>query len=88
MVFHITAGFFGAPGPHSKPTDDATGYLCPYHQEILEWNIVYRYRFHLVLGDLSTIRAYAYQSQPAIEDCMNTRFTDNRQHWFYDHFRN
>lgn len=81
-TIHINAGFFGTPGDYG-PQDNPTGYLGPNHMEILDWNITYRYTFHLVLGTLDTIRGYAYQHQQEIENCLDSQFTGDRQHWVY-----
>lgn len=87
-VFHpgtinIRGGYFGDyPGDHYKPTDFETGYLSPYHMEILDWNIQYNYTYHLVLGNIDTIRAHAYQHQKFIENCYANDFVHNRQHFY------
>ena len=81
-TIHITGGFFGTPGDYG-PLDPETGYLGPYHEEILDWNIVYNYTFHLVLGNIDTIRSYAYQNQQLLENCLDAQFVSDRQHWIY-----
>ena len=80
----INSRFFGTPGKYG-PLDDPTGYLGPYHSEILDWNITYTYQFHLVLGTLDDIRVYAYQNQHLIENCLmaDFRYNASRQHWYY-----
>lgn len=80
----IRSNFFGTPGNYG-PMDSPTGYLSPYHREILDWNIVYDYQFHLVLGNLDDIRTYAYTNREAISNCLVTdfRYNASRQHWYY-----
>ena len=79
----IRGGYFGAhTGDHYKPTDPETGHLGPFHMEILDWNIQYNYTYHLVLGNLDTIRAHAYQHQKFIENCYVNRFVHNRRHFY------
>lgn len=56
-------GFAGTPGP-GGPTDGSTGYLAPIADLSLRANSTYSYTFHLVLGDIDTIRSYAYQVRP------------------------
>ena len=79
----INSNFFGTPGDYG-PKDNPTGYLGPYHREILDWNIVYDYQFHLVLATLDNIRTYAYENQHAIENCIaaDFRYNASRQHWY------
>ena len=61
--------------------DDPTGYLAPVRQEVLDHNIVYEYRYMLVLDSLANIRKEAYKQRPksAVPDY---RFTKDRQHWW------
>lgn len=76
----FTGNFFGTPGNYS-PADNPTGYLAPNLMEILDWNIVYRYRFDLVLGNLRDLRTYAYQRRGDVRDCLSSVFSTDRQHW-------
>jgi hypothetical protein len=46
------------------PNDDPTGYLAPVRQEVLDHNIVYEYRYPLVLDSLTNIRQEAYKQRP------------------------
>ena len=80
----INSNFFGTPGNYG-PLDNPTGYLGPYHREILDWNIVYDYQFHLVLANLDDIRTYAYQNQNIINNCLvaDFRYNASRQHWYF-----
>lgn len=64
----------GSGGPYDAPT----GYVAPVMNLDLPANTTYEYTFYLVLGDVSTIRAYAQQvvvagkqdavQQAAVED--------------------
>ena len=82
-TINIRGGYFGAhPGAHYKPTDLETGYLGPYHTQILDWNIQYNCTYHLVLGNLDTIRAHAYQHQKFIENCYVNSFVLDRRHFY------
>ena len=76
-------GFAGKPGS-GGPKSSATGYLAPLHMEILDHNIVYTYRYRLVVGSLGDIRRYVYEHR-APQQGLNFVFKSDRQHW---HFRN
>ena len=52
-VVRFLGGFSGKPNT-GGPNDDPTGYLAPVRQEILDHNIVYEYRYTLVLDSLSS----------------------------------
>ena len=74
-------------GFHDKPNtggsrDNPTGYIAPVRKEILDHNIVYEYRYQLVLGTLNEIRAVAKASRVA-DTRPDYRFTHDRQHWIY-----
>ena len=56
-------GFAGPPGS-GGPTDNPTGYIAPVDQIALPAKGDYSYSFHLVLGNLATIRSYASQIVP------------------------
>jgi hypothetical protein len=73
-------GFSGTPGS-GGPTDNATGYIAPVRNEILDTNIVYTYTYYLVLGTLAQIRDWVY-AQPYRPGC-DFVFKSNRQHWSY-----
>ncbi len=84
-VFHpgayLTAGGFHGPPGVGGPSNDSTGYIAPLHTEFIDHNIVYDYRYTLILGDLNNdIRAYVYAHKP------NPRptyvFGDNRQNFY------
>jgi len=57
--------FFGVKG-EGGPHDSNTGYVAPYDTLDLRWNIVYSYKFAIVLGNLQTIRAFAYQNRDSL----------------------
>ncbi len=74
-------GFAGTPGAGGAK-DFATGYIAPLHQEVLDHDIEYEYRYHLVVGSLEEIRrrAATLTSKPAPP---HYRFAHDRQHWSY-----
>jgi len=76
-------GFAGKPGS-GGPKSSPTGYLAPLHMEILDHNIVYTYRYRLVVGSLDEIRSYVYKHRNRAPG-LNVVFKSDRQHW---HFRN
>ena len=53
-------GFSGKPGS-GGPHDPQTGYLAPTTQVALPHDVTYTFEFWLALGNLETIRSYAYQ---------------------------
>ena len=74
--------FFGDHPGKGGPTDDATGYIAPINQEILDWNIVYNFSFYLILGDLDTIRNKVYDlNQKLMASCLNSEFVMDRHHF-------
>lgn len=79
-VVRFLGGFHGKSNT-GGPNDDPTGYLAPVRQEILDHNIVYEYRYTLVLDYLMNIRKEASKQRPqsAVPDY---RFTKDRQHWW------
>ncbi|MCY2931405.1 MAG: hypothetical protein NTV86_18335 [Planctomycetota bacterium] len=54
-------GFYGTP---NGPGSDPTGYISPVRREILDHDIVYEYRYTLVLGSLKDIRRWVYDNAP------------------------
>jgi hypothetical protein len=78
----MAGGFAGAKGS-SGPKDNPTGYASPLAQEILDHNIVYEYRYVLILGTLQEIRDYAYQHAPRLP-VPQWKFASDRQHWIYE----
>jgi len=81
-AIHFAGGFAGQDGKKGTGSvrDDQTGYVSPILSEILDHNIVYEYRFVLILGSLEEIRAYAV-SQPRPDPRPSFRFERDRQHW-------
>jgi hypothetical protein len=80
-VYSFIGGFYGKPNV-GGPRDDSTGYIAPTRSEILDHNIVYEYRYQLVLGSIEEIRARALADR--IRDTRpDYHFTRDRQHWVY-----
>jgi hypothetical protein len=63
--------------------DLPNGYLAPDVPEIIDWNIVYAFKYTMILGNLRDIRAYVYKNRPS-DTRPDYRFVKDRQHWFYD----
>jgi hypothetical protein len=61
----FVGGFSGQKG-HGGSTDPSTGYVSPVAKASLPWNAQFSFTFHLVLGDLNTIRSYAHQARPHV----------------------
>jgi hypothetical protein len=83
-VVRFIGGFHGKPNKPKMdgPTDDPTGYIAPVRQELLDHNIVYEYRYTLVLDSLTNIRKEAYKQRPK-SSLPDYRFASDRQHWWY-----
>ena len=79
-VVRFLGGFAGKEH-RGGPNDDATGYLSPIRQEILDADIAYEYRYTLILDSLVNIRKYAIQQKPKVR-VPDYRFTNDRQHWW------
>ena len=62
-VGRFLGGFAGPPGK-GGPTDGPTGYIAPVDLVDLPAKGNFSFTFHLVLGDLGTIRSYASQVVP------------------------
>jgi len=79
--YRFTGGFAGKPG-RGGPKDEATGYIAPHRQEILDHNIVHEYEYVLILGKLDDIRARVLKEarRPAAP---NYRFAKDRQGWHH-----
>ena len=77
----ISGGFFSEPGA-GGPADAPTGYLAPNRQEILDYNIVFDYRYELVLGTLAEIRAHALRHSDT-NALPRWEFTAARLGWHY-----
>lgn len=81
-VVRFLGGFYGKPNT-GGPEDDPTGYIAPVRKEILDQNIVYEYRYSLVLDTLVNIRKEAYRLRPA-SSLPDYHFQSDRQHWWYE----
>lgn len=75
-------GFAGKAGV-GGPKDSQTGYIAPLHDEILDHDIQYEYRYDLILGTLGEIRQYVYAHAPKSPAPPSYRFDRDRQHWRY-----
>ncbi len=80
-VYTFDGGFAGRPGT-GGPTDDPTGYIGPVRAEILDHNIAYEYRYELIVGTLSEIRARVYQ-QATRRRHLRFDFKNTRCGWYY-----
>jgi hypothetical protein len=80
-VVRFLGGFSGKPNS-GGPDDNPTGYIAPVRQEILDHNIIYDFRYTLVLDNLANIRKEACKQRPksALPDY---RFASDRQHWWF-----
>ncbi len=82
-IFHPGAyltvgGFHGTPGI-GGPSSVNTGYIAPLHTDVLDHDIVYEFRYTLILGDLNDdIRSYVYSQAPSPGP--NLIFSKDRQH--------
>jgi hypothetical protein len=77
---HFTGGFAGRPGPNDTH-GNSTGYLAGQGLEILDHNIVYEFRYELVLGTVQEIRMRAAKWRP--QGPLTWSFTKDRQGWHY-----
>lgn len=74
----FTGGFAGKPGPnHTRGS--STGYLASPAMEILDHNITFDFRYELLPGSLSEIRARATAS--ALKAIPSWKFGNDRQGW-------
>ena len=81
---HFTGGFAGKPGPNDTH-GNSTGYLAGQGLEILDHNIVYEFRYELVLGTVQEIRTRAAKHRPQRPPAWI--FTQDRQGWHYQNAR-
>ena len=65
-VVRFLGGFHGKANT-GGPNDDPTGYLAPVRQEILDHDIVYEYRYSLVLDSLGEHSPGSLQAAPEVE---------------------
>jgi len=78
----FTGGFAGRPGPNDT-RGNSTGYLAGQGLEILDANIVYEFRYELVLGSLQAIRERAAQARA--QGPPTWHFGRDRQGWHHRH---
>lgn len=79
-AIRFIGGGYGEPGT-GGPADDSCGYVAPVRREILDHNMVYEYRYALVLDSLKSIRQKAYQQRPT-SPAPDYQFKNDRQHWW------
>jgi hypothetical protein len=79
-ALQFSGGFYSEPG-RGGPSDAPTGYIAPNQKEILDHNIVYDYRYELILGTLAQIRAHARQRNSSTG--LNYNFETSREGWTY-----
>jgi hypothetical protein len=75
-------GLFLDPGA-GGPSDAATGYLGPVKREILDHDIVYEYRYELILGTVEEIRARVYELGKS-RKLPGFDFPQGRAGWYYE----
>ncbi len=73
-------GFAGTPGTGST-TSSNTGYIAPIRSEIIDSDIVYEHTYHLILGSLASIRAFATANKPDLKP--DYQFRGARDGWTY-----
>ena len=81
---HFTGGFAGKPGPNDTH-GNSTAYLAGQGLEILDHNIIYEFRYELVLGSIAEIRTRAATHRP--QGLPDWRFTQDRQGWHFENAR-
>jgi hypothetical protein len=82
-VYNFAGGFAGKPGVGGS-LDGPTAYIAPNRPEILDHNIVYDYRYELIVGTLVEIRAHVYRKSEASKPRMPSFiFKQNRCGWYY-----
>ena len=79
-AIRFIGGGYGEPGT-GGPADDSCGYVAPVRRELLDHNMVYEYRYALVLDSLKSIRQKAYQQRPT-SPAPDYQFKNDRQHWW------
>lgn len=78
-TYAYVGGFAGVPGS-GGPKDGPTGYISPTRSEILDHDIVYDYRYTLIVGNLREIRDYVY-AQAKRGTLPVYSFAKDRQSW-------
>jgi hypothetical protein len=82
---NFSGGFYGAKGI-GGPKDEATGYIAPSRNEILDHNVVHEYNYALICGDINSIRSWVYE-QPRRTGLPVWDFKSDRQGWTYANAR-
>ncbi len=79
----MTGGFSGGDPLKGKggPTDGQTGYLSPIARRILDHNMDWTYRTHIIVGSLDEIRDYAGKQPP---QRVTWEFANDRLGWVYE----
>lgn len=82
----MIGGFAGGDAKKGggSPTDFQAGYLAPIASRILDADIDWTYRTHIIVGSLDEIRAFA-EKQP--RHVSNWDFASDRHGWFYENAR-
>lgn len=78
----FTGGFAGQPKGEGGPKASQTGYMAPTIQEVLDHDIVYTYRYTLIVGSLTEIRDHVYAAEHD-HPLPRWQFEGDRQHWTY-----
>jgi hypothetical protein len=81
MCYRFSGAFTGQAGPGTT-SDNATGYMAPSRQEVIDANIQYQYTFVLILGTVTEIRKYVY-AHAARPGPPRYRFQNDRQGWTF-----
>jgi hypothetical protein len=76
-------GYYGSDSFQGGSKDASTGYIAPLHTEILDHNIIYDYRYVLIVGSLEQIRDYVYKNSPK-RTLPAYSFKNDRQHWILE----
>lgn len=82
-AFVFGGGFSGKVGQGGS-LDAPTGYITPWQQEVLDYNIQYEYQCVLIVGKLGQIRQWVYDHAERPRPPRYV-FASDRQHW---HFAN
>ncbi len=80
--YRFSGGFYGANHGTGGPADSQTGYIAPNFFDIIDHNIVYRYRYVLIVGSVGKIRSWVYKHAPRPSP-PQWNFIHDRQHWVY-----
>lgn len=80
--YRFSGGFYGLVHGTGGPTDSQAGYIAPNFFDIIDHNIVYKYRYVLIVGSVGRIRSWVYKHAPH-SVLPGWTFTHDRQHWMY-----